>query len=36
MMRIYPARGLATVVMSNATGFDVDRCLDRLDVEFIR
>lgn len=36
MMRIYPARGIATVVMSNATGFDVDRCLNSLDAEFLR
>jgi CubicO group peptidase (beta-lactamase class C family) len=36
MMRIYPAHGIATVVMSNATGFAVDRCLNRLDAEFLR
>lgn len=36
MMRIYPARGVATVVMSNSTGFDVKRVLNRLDAEFLR
>ena len=36
MMRIYPARGIATVVMSNATGLDVEGCLNKLDTEFSR
>lgn len=36
MMRIYPGRGIATVVMSNATGFDADHCLNHLDGEFLR
>jgi len=34
LMRVYPAHGIATVVMSNSTGFDVDRVLNRLDAEF--
>ena len=36
MMRLYPTRGIATVVMSNATGFDVGGSLNRLDAEFLR
>ena len=35
MMRIYPERGVATVLMVNATGFDVTRCLDTLDAPFL-
>lgn len=31
MMRVYPERGIATVVMTNATGFDARRCLDTAD-----
>jgi D-alanyl-D-alanine carboxypeptidase len=31
MMRVYPAQGLASVMMVNATGFDVGRALDRVD-----
>lgn len=31
MMRLYPTRGLASVMMTNATGFDVCRVLDRVD-----
>lgn len=31
LMRVYPARGLASVVMTNATGFKVTRCLDAVD-----
>lgn len=31
-MRLYPARSLATVLMTNATGFDVKRCLNTLDL----
>jgi len=33
-MRVYPQRGLASVVLSNATAFDVKGCLDTLDPEF--
>ena len=36
LMRVYPARGIATVVMSNATDFDVERSLDALDPQFFR
>jgi CubicO group peptidase (beta-lactamase class C family) len=35
-MRIYPERGIATVVMTNATGFKVKRCLNTLDAVFLR
>lgn len=31
-MRLYPARSVATVLMTNATGFDVKRCLNTLDL----
>ena len=34
-MRIYRASGVATVVMANATGFDVKRCLNSLDRRFL-
>jgi D-alanyl-D-alanine carboxypeptidase len=33
-MRVYPQRGLASVAMSNATGFDVRACLNTLDPGF--
>jgi CubicO group peptidase (beta-lactamase class C family) len=33
-MRLYPQRGVASVVMSNATGFDVKSCLNALDPGF--
>ena len=36
LMRLYPAQGIATVVMTNATGFDVGKCLNTLDVQFLR
>lgn len=36
MMRLYPEQGIGTVVTTNATSFDVTRCLDRLDQEFFR
>ncbi len=36
VMRLYPAAGLATVVMTNATGFDVGTCADSLDAQFLR
>ncbi len=35
MMRVYPAHGIATVVMTNATGFGVRECLDTVDVQFL-
>jgi CubicO group peptidase (beta-lactamase class C family) len=35
MMRVYPRDGVGTVVMVNATGFDVGRLLDTIDVSFI-
>ncbi len=34
MMRLYPGDGLGTVVMTNATGFDVRRLLDAIDPAF--
>ena len=36
MMRLYPGAGIGTVVMTNATGFDVRRLLDTMDASFIR
>jgi CubicO group peptidase (beta-lactamase class C family) len=36
MMRVYPAAGIATVVMSNATGFNARGALDVLDAQFLR
>src|SRR5262249_15870343 len=35
MMRLYRSHGLATLVMVNATGFDVSAGLDALDAEFV-
>jgi len=35
MMRVYPGDGIGTVVMTNATGFDVRRLLDTMDASFI-
>jgi CubicO group peptidase (beta-lactamase class C family) len=35
MMRLYRARGLATVVMANATGFDVAKALNTADARFL-
>jgi D-alanyl-D-alanine carboxypeptidase len=35
MMRLYPGDGIGTVVMTNATGFDVRRLLDTMDTSFI-
>jgi D-alanyl-D-alanine carboxypeptidase len=31
MMRVYKTRGVASVVMTNATNFNVARCLDSID-----
>jgi len=36
MMRVYPGDEIGTVVMTNATGFDVRRLLDTIDASFIR
>jgi D-alanyl-D-alanine carboxypeptidase len=36
MMRVYPQGGIGTVVMTNATGFDVRGLLDRVDPSFLR
>jgi hypothetical protein len=36
MMRVYPEDGIGTVVMTNATGFDVQRLLETIDASFIR
>jgi len=36
MMRVYPGDGIGTVVMTNATGFDVRRLLDDMDPRFFR
>jgi CubicO group peptidase (beta-lactamase class C family) len=36
LMRLYPARGLGTVVMTNATGLDVFGVLNALDAPFLR
>jgi CubicO group peptidase (beta-lactamase class C family) len=36
MMRVYPASGVATVIMTNATGFDVGTCLNIVDPGFLR
>jgi D-alanyl-D-alanine carboxypeptidase len=35
MMRLYPEQGIGTVVMANATGFDVGALLDATDAEFL-
>jgi hypothetical protein len=35
MMRLYPADHLGTVVMTNATGFDVGKLLDTIDPAFL-
>jgi CubicO group peptidase (beta-lactamase class C family) len=36
MMRLYPASGVATVVIANATGFNAKRCLDAVDRQFLQ
>ena len=33
MMRLYPGKGLGTVVLANATGFNAAACLDAVDPE---
>jgi D-alanyl-D-alanine carboxypeptidase len=35
MMRLYPSSGIGTVVMTNATGFDVRNLLDKTDCAFL-
>lgn len=35
MMRLYPDQGIGTVVMTNATGFNVSKCLNTLDTQFL-
>ena len=35
MMRVYPDNGVGTVVMTNATGFDVGRALDTIHAAFL-
>jgi hypothetical protein len=35
MMRLYPEDGIGTVVMTNATGFDVRSLLDTADASFL-
>jgi CubicO group peptidase (beta-lactamase class C family) len=35
MMRVYPASGVATVLMTNAAGFDVRACLRAVDGRFL-
>lgn len=35
MMRLYPAAGIGTILMTNATGFKVGRWLDRLDATIL-
>jgi len=35
MMRLYPERGIGTVVLANATGFDAAACLDAVDPELV-
>jgi len=36
MMRLYPAAGVGTVLMTNATALNVGRVLDELDAPFVR
>lgn len=36
MMRLYPDRGVGSVMIANATGFDVGRALDHTDLQFFR
>jgi len=35
LMRVYPGNGIGTVIMTNATGFDVRHLLDTIDAPFI-
>jgi hypothetical protein len=36
LKRLYPGHGIGTVVMTNATGFDVRKLLDTVDAWFLR
>ena len=36
MMRVYPSRSVASVVMANATAFDVAKCLTAMDPQVLR
>jgi hypothetical protein len=36
MMRIYAATGMGTIVMTNATGFDVGGLLNSIDASFLQ
>lgn len=36
MMRLYRSKRIATVLMTNATGFDVKNCLNRMGQEFLK
>ena len=36
LMRLYKNHGIGTVVLTNATGFDVQRLLDEVDASFLR
>ena len=36
MMRLYPEAAIASVVMTNATGFNVRGLLDAMDARFMR
>lgn len=36
MMRVYPKHGIATIIMTNATGIGVRKCLDAVDRAFLR
>jgi D-alanyl-D-alanine carboxypeptidase len=36
MMRVYPKHGIATIIMTNATGIGVRKCLDHVDGTFLR
>jgi len=36
MMRLYPAEGIGTVLMTNAAGFNTGRLLDRIDASILR
>ena len=36
MMRVYPASGIAAVIMTNATSFDVRASMDAVDPQFLQ
>jgi hypothetical protein len=35
LMRVYPSRQIATIIMTNATQFDVRKCLDTVDLVLV-